>query len=93
LHDAKVAFSGEGVESAVAVGEQIENFRARLLIHQLNGIAQTAGGGVMAVTESGGQNEDFLLHGRGHVIENVLRPCGEQVKFYSHFAHRTETAI
>ena len=47
-----------------AYAERINsNFRARVLVEQFNRVAQTAGGGVVPVTESSGQDENFF-HGR-----------------------------
>ena len=60
LHDAEIGFAGEGVERAVAVGEEVEDFGARVFIEQFNRVAQTAGGGVVPVTESGRQDEDLF---------------------------------
>ncbi len=91
LHDAEVAFSGEGVERAVAVGEQIHDFGARVLVEHFNRVAQTACGGVVPVTESSGQYKDFF-HGQRNTNLSTLRPCDEQVKFYSHFLHNFFTA-
>jgi len=60
LDDAEVAFPGESVECAVTVGEQVHHLGARVFVAQFNRVAQTAGGGVVPVTEPGGQDEDFL---------------------------------
>ncbi len=57
---AEVGFPREGVERAVAVGEQVDHLGARVLVGELNGVAQAAGGGVVAITKSSGQNEDFF---------------------------------
>ena len=86
LDHAEVGLAGEGVERAVAVGEEVEDLRARVFIQQFDGVAQTAGGGVVPVTESGRQDEN-LFHGRtmSTLLWAVLRPCDERVNFYSHF--------
>jgi adenylate cyclase len=65
LHDAEIGLSGERVERAVAVGKEVEDFGARVFIEQFNRVTQTAGGGVVPVTESGRQNEDFFHLGTG----------------------------
>ena len=47
-------------EGAAAVGEKIKDFRARILVEQLDGVAQIAGGGVMSVVKPGRENEDLF---------------------------------
>ena len=60
LDHAEIGLAGEGVERAVAVGEEVEDFRARVFIQKFDGVTQAAGGSVVSVTESGRQDENLF---------------------------------
>jgi hypothetical protein len=60
LNHAEIGLAGKGVEGAVAVGEEVEDFRARVFIQKFDGVTEAAGGSIMSVTESGRKDEDLL---------------------------------
>ena len=56
LNHAEIGFAGKGVEHAVAVGKEVEDFRARFFIQKFDGVTEAAGGSVVSVTEPGRQD-------------------------------------
>ena len=60
MDHAEIGLAREGVERAVAVGKEVEDFRARVFIQQFDGVTEAAGGSVVSVTESGRQDENLF---------------------------------
>ena len=60
LDHAEIGLAGKSVERAVAVGKEVEDFRARVFIQKFDGVTEAAGGSIVSVTESGREDENLF---------------------------------